>query len=116
MISKTAEGCRELHHIKMRDGQTRGTVDLGIITPVPGKDQVHPACGDTPLDKHTCNKCRARDKINCKEESLNARTLPHTRSQKDGVTPIPESLYDRWEGKPLGNLIARSEALAELGS
>merc|ERR1712048_440042 len=61
-------------------------------------------------------RCFRCGEFNGEQRSLTGRSLPHLRSQKDGVTSIPKSLYHRWEGKPLGNLVARSEALAELGS
>merc|ERR1712048_49773 len=48
--------------------------------------------------------------------SQHKRILPYERSQEDAVTPFPESLHDRWEGKPLWNLVTRSKALAELSA
>merc|ERR1712048_589232 len=48
--------------------------------------------------------------------SQHKRILPYERSQEDAVTPFPESLHDRWEGKPLWNLVTRSQALAELSA
>jgi len=37
--------------------------------------------------------CLEREKIKCKEESLNTRTLPHPRSKRDGVTSVKRSIY-----------------------
>merc|ERR1711953_1314049 len=50
------------------------------------------------------------------DEPQNEQRNASEGSQEDAVTSVPQSLHDRWKGKPLRNLVTRSEALSELGT